>query len=210
MTFAFDPESMSSFSKKTGITVELTEAGFLKATNMTLEDRSKEIIKNFTETALDIARAVAVAGLDVEELVLIKDVVVTRHIDPADLEFKEDGHNYVAEYSDYSQAEQTFPDLAPPEVIIKIVSGFDLAENLNVSSTDLKVYGQSTTKITGLPYRTPGSLKVLVTVDGQQVYSNYLILRIAEPSRHISDYFWIYITFSVKGEGWFFLIISFS
>lgn len=173
MTFSFEPESLNNFIKTTDITIELTKSGFIKATNIAIEDKGKEIVKNFAETALNIAKFAAVAGEDVVELIPIQDVVVTRHLDPANLMFVKNGETYAAEYSDYEEAYRIFEKLSPPEVVVKIMADVDLAKNSKIVSTDLMIRGKKITQLTGLPYRFPGTTKVLVYVDDQQVYSDY-------------------------------------
>ena len=108
MSFAFDTESLDAFTKKTDITIKLSDNGFIKTTNLIVEDKAKEIIKDLAQTAVDLAKFAAVGGTEVAEIILLDEVTVTRHIDPAELKFEKEGEFYIAKYSDYEKAEKIF------------------------------------------------------------------------------------------------------
>jgi len=175
MSFAFDTEALGAFTKKTDITIKLSESGFIKTTNLVVEDKAKEIVKDLAETTIGLAKLAAAAGTDVAEMILLEEVTVNRQIDPADLDFTKDGELYTAKYSDFEKAELIFDDLEPPEIVVKIVANVNLAEYSSVASTDLKSSGEDIEELDGIPYRIPGAAKVVVSMDDIEVYSKYHI-----------------------------------
>ena len=176
MSFAFDSEALGAFTKKTDITIKLSESGFIKTTNLVVEDKAKEIVRDLAETTVGLAKFAAVAGAEVVEMVLLDEITVNRQIDPADLDFKKDGELYTAEYSDFEKAELIFDDSGTPAIVVKIVANVNLAEYSSVVSTDLKKScGEELDKLDGIPYRIPGAAKVVVSMDDVEVYSKYHI-----------------------------------
>lgn len=175
MSFAFDTEALGAFMKKTDITIMLSESGFIKTTNLVVEDKAKEIVKDLAETTIGLAKLAAAAGTDVAEMILLEEVTVNRQIDPADLDFTKDGELYTAEYSDFEKAELIFEDVVPPAIVVKIVANVNLAEYSSVASTDLKSSGEDIEELDGIPYRIPGAAKVVVSMDDVEVYSKYHI-----------------------------------
>lgn len=176
MSFAFDSESLGAFTKKTDITIKLSESGFIKTTNLVVEDKAKEIVRDLAETTVGLAKFAAVAGTEVVEMILLDEITVNRQIDPADLKFKKDGELYTAEYSDFEKAELIFDDSGTPAIVVKIVANVNLAEYSSVVSTDLKnSCGEDLDKLDGIPYRIPGAAKVVVSMDDIEVYSKYHI-----------------------------------
>lgn len=175
MSFAFDTDSLGAFMKKTDITIKLSESGFIKTTNLVVEDKAKEIVKDLAETTIGLAKLAAAAGTDVAEMILLEEVTVNRQIDPADLDFTKDGELYTAKYSDFEIAELIFEDVVPPEIVVKIVANVNLAEYSSVASTDLKSSGEDIEELDGIPYRIPGAAKVVVSMDDVEVYSKYHI-----------------------------------
>lgn len=175
MSFAFDSEALGVFTKKTDITIKLSESGFIKTTNLVVEDKAKEIVKDLAESTIGLAKLAAVAGTDVAEMILLEEVTVNRQIDPADLDFKKDGELYTAEYSDFESAKLIFKDLTTPEIVVKIVANVNLAEYSSVASTDLKSCGEDIEELDGIPYRIPGAAKVILSTNDREVYSKYHI-----------------------------------
>jgi len=175
MSFAFDTEALGAFTKKTDITIMLSESGFIKTTNLVVEGKAKEIVKDLAETTVGLAKLAAAAGTDVAEMILLEEVTVNRQIDPADLDFTKDGELYTAEYSDFEKAELIFEDVVPPAIVVKIVANVNLAEYSSVASTDLKSSGEDIEELDGIPYRIPGAAKVVVSMDDVEVYSKYHI-----------------------------------
>ena len=176
MSFAFDSEALGAFTKKTDITIKLSESGFIKTTNLVVEDKAKEIVRDLAETTVGLAKFAAVAGAEVVEMVLLDEITVNRQIDPADLKFKKDGELYTAEYTDFEKAELIFDDSGTPAIVVKIVANVNLAEYSSVVSTDLKKScGEELDKLDGIPYRIPGAAKVVVSMDDIEVYSKYHI-----------------------------------
>ena len=176
MSFAFDTEALGAFMKKTDITIKLSKSGFIKTTNLVVEDKAKEIVKDLAETTVGLAKLAAAAGTDIAEMILLEEVTVNRQIDPADLDFTKDGEFYTAKYSDFEIAELIFEDVVPPEIVVKIVANVNLAEYSSVVSTDLKKScGEELDKLDGIPYRIPGAAKVVVSMDDVEVYSKYHI-----------------------------------
>ena len=176
MSFAFDSEALGAFTKKTDITIKLSESGFIKTTNLVVEDKAKEIVRDLAETTVGLAKFAAVAGAEVVEMVLLDEITVNRQIDPADLKFKKDGELYTAEYTDFEKAELIFDDSGTPAIVVKIVANVNLAEYSSVVSTDLKKScGEDLDKLDGIPYRIPGAAKVVVSMDDIEVYSKYHI-----------------------------------
>ena len=175
MSFAFDTEALGAFTKKTDITIMLSESGFIKTTNLVVEGKAKEIVKDLAETTVGLAKLAAAAGTDVAEMILLEEVTVNRQIDPADLDFIKDGELYTAEYSDFEIAELIFEDVVPPAIVVKIVANVNLAEYSSVASTDLKSSGEDIEELDGIPYRIPGAAKVVVSMDDVEVYSKYHI-----------------------------------
>jgi hypothetical protein len=175
MSFAFDTEALGAFTKKTDITIKLSNSGFIKTTNLVVEDKAKEIVKDLAETTVGLAKLAAAAGTDIAEMILLEEVTVNRQIDPADLDFTKDGELYTAEYSDFEKAELIFEDVVPPAIVVKIVANVNLAEYSSVASTDLKNSGEDIEELDGIPYRIPGAAKVVVSMDDIEVYSKYHI-----------------------------------
>jgi len=176
MSFVFDSEALGSFTKKTDITINLSKSGFIKTTNLVVEDKAKEIVRDLAETTVGLAKFAAVAGAEVVEMILLDEITVNRQIDPADLKFKKDGEFYTAEYTDFEKAELIFDDSGTPAIVVKIVANVNLAEYSSVVSTDLKKScGEDLDKLDGIPYRIPGAAKVVVSMDDIEVYSKYHI-----------------------------------
>lgn len=175
MTFIFNPEDLSGFTKDTEITIELTKDGLIKTTNMVVADKSKEIAKNFTETAFNIAKFAAVAGVDAVEITPIREAIVIEQLDPANLLFEKKDKLYVANYSALDEAKKIFVDLEIPEVVVKIIAGVDLAKISNIASTDLNIDNKKITQLNGFPYRIPGAAKIIISINDQVVYSDYHI-----------------------------------
>jgi hypothetical protein len=175
MSFAFDTEALGAFMKKKDITIKLSESGFIKTTNLVVQDKAKEIVKELAETTVGLAKLAAAAGTDVAEMILLEEVTVNRQIDPADLDFTKDGELYTAEYSDFEKAELIFEDVVPPAIVVKFVANVNLAEYSSVVSTDLKSSGEDIEELDGIPYRIPGAAKVVLSRDDIEVYSKYHI-----------------------------------
>jgi hypothetical protein len=175
MSFAFDTEALGAFMKKKDITINLSKSGFIKTTNLVVQDKAKEIVKDLAETTVGLAKLAAAAGTDVAEMILLEEVTVNRQIDPADLDFTKDGELYTAEYSDFEKAELIFEDVVPPAIVVKFVANVNLAEYSSVVSTDLKSSGEDIEELDGIPYRIPGAAKVVLSRDDIEVYSKYHI-----------------------------------
>jgi len=175
MSFAFDSDALGAFTKKTDITIKLSESGFIKTTNLVVEDKAKEIVRDLAETTVGLAKFAAVAGTEVVEMILLDEITVNRQIDPAVLKFKKDGELYTAEYSDFEKAELIFEDSGTPAIVVKIVANVNLAEYSSVVSTNLKSCGEDLDELDGIPYRIPGAAKVVVSMDDIEVYSKYHI-----------------------------------
>jgi hypothetical protein len=172
MRFIFDSESLEGFAKSTDITLDLTNNGILKATNIDVKDKTKEIVSNATETVFNLAKIAAIAGEDVVELVLKKDVTVSRVIDPSSLTFNEIDGVFIAVYSDAEKAKGLF-NITTPEVVISLASRSDLKSLSQATSSTLKNEAGKAVTLSGFPYRSGGAVKVSVKVDDLEVYDNY-------------------------------------
>lgn len=171
--FVIDPESLNGFSKGTDITLELTGNGMLKSTNIGIKDKTKEIISSVTGTIFNLAMIAAVAGEDVVELSLVKDVTITRVIDPSAMDFKKSDSSFVAEYSDKDKSEGLFgkPDI--PEVVLSLVSPTDIKALSIIDMSSLKDDKGNYQPLNGFPYRAGNSVEVIVKVNDQEVYDAY-------------------------------------
>lgn len=178
MQFIFDPESLNGFTKATDISVDLSNAGLLKSTNVKVEDKSSVIVSNTLSSLVNLGKLAAVAGQDVVEFILVRDVVVTRLIDPSELPFRSvSGTSTVlAEYSDKDRAAKIFAQqqLTVPDVKVTLSSKADISRHLqarsnNFSNSNIKDLG-------GFPYRVGTPMNIAISVDGvEMAESSFLI-----------------------------------
>lgn len=164
MRFIFDVDSLSGLTKSTDITLELTSNGLIKSSNIVVQDKTKEIIANTTGTLVNLAKIAAVAGTDVVELVLLKDVTVTRIIDPSELTYTVSSGKSSATYKDLDKAKAIFDaSLKVPEISIRFKGERNISDKIPVKP-DL---------ITGIPYRAASPLRVSVSVDDREIYDQF-------------------------------------
>lgn len=172
--FVFDPDSLNGFSKDTDIAIDLTPNGLIKSTNLDVKDKIKEIISNITGTLVNLAKIAAVAGNDVVELTLVKDVKVSRLIDPSTMDFKEKNGIYTATYSDIEKSQDIFADLEVPEIVLSINSPTDIKSISVINTTDLRKDDKGQIKpLNGFPYRVGASVEIVVKVEDIDVYDSY-------------------------------------
>lgn len=171
--FVFDPESLNGFSKDTDMTIDLTANGMLKSTNLDIKDKTKDIVSNVTGTVFNLAKIAAVAGEDIVELTLVKDVKVSRIIDPSDMDFKSNNSMFEAKYSDMNKSEGLFGDISIPEVVVSLLSPTDIKGLSTTDLTRLKDGKGSFKPLSGFPYRAGSSVRVVITVDDLELYDFY-------------------------------------
>lgn len=175
MRFVYDTESLNGFTKATDITVDLSSSGLLKSTNAKVEDKTGTIVSNVISGVVNLAKLAAVAGTDVNEFILVRDVVVTRAIDPSDLTFSNAVTPAVfsADYSDKIRGEKIFAGLRVPEVKVHFASKIDISPFLKMKSIDF-IKGEEK-NLGGFPYRVGYPLQITVSVDGvESVEANHL------------------------------------
>lgn len=181
MMFVFDTRSLEGFMKDANTTLNLTDYGLIKAANLSVQDKTKEIVADLAATALHVAKIAAVAGegetRTVAEPVHIKDIVVTRWINPTSpsLEFSQENNMFIAEYDDSKKAEVIFQSGVPPKVAVKFVSAVDMKKLSRMKSASLRKKAGSLKTLPGFPYCVGGVVEVIVTVDCNEVYDNYLM-----------------------------------
>jgi hypothetical protein len=174
MRFIFDVDSLGGFSKSTDITLELTSNGLIKSSNIVVEDKTKEIISNATGTLVNLAKIAAVAGTDVVELALVKDVAVSRIIDPSDLTFTGTSDKYSATYKDSTKAQALFDSgITVPEVTVIFCGDRDISQNIQIKSDTIVSDKKQPGVIHGLPYRVGSPLRVTISVDDREIYDQF-------------------------------------
>ncbi len=171
--FVFDPDSLNGFSKDTDITIDLTPNGLIKSTNLDVKDKTKDIISNITGTLVNLAKIAAVAGDDVVELTLVKDVKVSRLIDPSTMDFKETNGIYTAIYSDIEKSQGIFAKLVVPEVVLSINSPTNIKNISSINTTDIRDDKNQIKPLNGFPYRVGSSVEIVVKVEDIEVYDSY-------------------------------------
>ena len=176
MRFIFDVDSLNGFSKTTDITLELTNNGLIKSANSVVQDKSKEIISNATATLVNLAKIAAVAGTDVAELVLIKEVTVSRTIDPSELAFSSSNNKFIATYSDKNKATAIFDSgIVVPEVTLRFTGDIDISKSIQIKPDSVVGKNNQPGIINGIPYRVGSPMRVNISIDDREVYDQFQV-----------------------------------
>ena len=166
MVFLLDTDSLNGFFYDSNLTVQNTAEGLFKSINLTAEDKTPEVIANIAQTALQLAKAAAVAGKKDVTYKPVRDVTVVRTIDPASIKFEKTGDNlYCGVYSDQGKIASNFSNLDQtdlPDLTISFASPSDLQTMSLMTANKIMPSDAPGSRLPGIPYRIPQAVEIMV------------------------------------------------